>query len=316
MYRYVCKLKNIKYMKHSFITLAILLLSFTALNAQVQSTTNFDSLAVVLQQSVQKQDSIVQALKQQNNALQQQVQIMKTTNQQQQTQLSNQQVEIDSIAQLVCINAQNIQSTANELGIKIKDTNTQVDSNANHLKQSIIWGSIVAVLILIISLLLTLLLHKRGNKSIYKLQKQADELNEKIVSQLTDEISELQKISKTMQSASASSTNDYNHELVKALADRITFMEMTLYKMDSSMRGHKHLSRTIEQMKNNLLAYGYEIVSMLGKEYNEGMKVTANFVQDDTLEQGKQIISGIIKPQINYNGKMIQSAQITVSQNI
>lgn len=303
-------------MKHSFITLAILLLSFTALNAQVQSTTNFDSLAVVLQQSVQKQDSIVQALKQQNNALQQQVQIMKTTNQQQQTQLSNQQVEIDSIAQLVCINAQNIQSTANELGIKIKDTNTQVDSNANHLKQSIIWGSIVAVLILIISLLLTLLLHKRGNKSIYKLQKQADELNEKIVSQLTDEISELQKISKTMQSASASSTNDYNHELVKALADRITFMEMTLYKMDSSMRGHKHLSRTIEQMKNNLLAYGYEIVSMLGKEYNEGMKVTANFVQDDTLEQGKQIISGIIKPQINYNGKMIQSAQITVSQNI
>ncbi len=303
-------------MKHSFITLAILLLSFTALNAQVQSTTNFDSLAVVLQQSVQKQDSIVQALKQQNNALQQQVQIMKTTNQQQQTQLSNQQVEIDSIAQLVCSNAQNIQSTANELGIKIKDTNTQVDSNANHLKQSIIWGSIVAVLILIISLLLTLLLHKRGNKSIYKLQKQADELNEKIVSQLTDEISELQKISKTMQSASASSTNDYNHELVKALADRITFMEMTLYKMDSSVRGHKHLSRTIEQMKNNLLAYGYEIVSMLGKEYNEGMKVTANFVQDDTLEQGKQIISGIIKPQINYNGKMIQSAQITVSQNI
>lgn len=294
-------------MKHSFITLAILLLSFTALNAQVQSTTNFDSLAVVLQQSVQKQDSIVQALKQQNNALQQQVQIMKTTNQQQQTQLSNQQVEIDSIAQLVCINAQNIQSTANELGIKIKDTNTQVDSNSNHLKQSIIWGSIVAVLILIISLLLTLLLHKRGNKSIYKLQKQADELNEKIVSQLTDEISEMQKIAEAM---------DNNHDLVKALADRITFMEMTLYKMDSSVRGHKHLSRTIAQMKNNLLAYGYEIVSMLGKEYNDGMKVTANFVEDENIEQGKQIITGIIKPQINYNGKMIQSAQITVSQNI
>lgn len=294
-------------MKHSFITLAILLLSFTALNAQVQSTTNFDSLAVVLQQSVQKQDSIVQALKQQNNALQQQVQIMKTTNQQQQTQLSNQQVEIDSIAQLVCINAQNIQSTANELGIKIKDTNTQVDSNSNHLKQSIIWGSIVAILILIISLLLTLLLHKRGNKSIYKLQKQADELNEKIVSQLTDEISEMQKIAEAM---------DNDHDLVKALADRITFMEMTLYKMDSSVRGHKHLSRTIEQMKNNLLAYGYEIVSMLGKDYNDGMKVTANFVEDENIEQGKQIITGIIKPQINYNGKMIQSAQITVSQNV
>lgn len=55
---------------------------------------------------------------------------------------------------------------------------------------------------------------------------------------------------------------------------------------------------------------------MLGKPYNEGMKVVANFVVDENLKEGQQIISGIIKPQINYNGQMIQSAQITVSQNI
>ena len=46
------------------------------------------------------------------------------------------------------------------------------------------------------------------------------------------------------------------------------------------------------------------------------MKVTANFIEDENLEQGQQIITGIIKPQINYKGKMIQAAQITVSQNI
>ena len=69
-------------------------------------------------------------------------------------------------------------------------------------------------------------------------------------------------------------------------------------------------------MKDNLQAYGYELVDMLGKPYNEGMKVTPSFVEDDNLEKGQQIISGIIKPQINYNGKMIQAAQITVSQNI
>lgn len=55
---------------------------------------------------------------------------------------------------------------------------------------------------------------------------------------------------------------------------------------------------------------------MLGKPYNEGMRVVANFIPDDTLEEGKQIITGITKPQVNYNGKMIQSAEITVSQNI
>ena len=69
-------------------------------------------------------------------------------------------------------------------------------------------------------------------------------------------------------------------------------------------------------MKDNLLANGYELIDMLGKDYVEGMKVTASFVVDDTLEDGKQIITGIQKPQINYKGKMIQAAQITVSQNI
>lgn len=104
--------------------------------------------------------------------------------------------------------------------------------------------------------------------------------------------------------------------MITTLADRITFMEMTLYKMDNSVRGHKQLSKSIKQMKDNLLVNGYELVDMLGKDYHEGMKVTANFVEDEELPEGKQIITGIIKPQINYKGKMIQSAQITVSQNI
>ena len=55
---------------------------------------------------------------------------------------------------------------------------------------------------------------------------------------------------------------------------------------------------------------------MLGKAYNDGMKVTANFIEDENLKPGQQIITGIVKPQINFNGVMIQAAQITVSQNI
>ena len=69
-------------------------------------------------------------------------------------------------------------------------------------------------------------------------------------------------------------------------------------------------------MKDNLLATGYELVDMLGKDYHDGMNVTAHFAEDENLPEGKQIITGVIKPQINYKGKMIQSAQITVSQNL
>ena len=93
-------------------------------------------------------------------------------------------------------------------------------------------------------------------------------------------------------------------------------MEMTLFKMDKNVRGHKPLSKSISHMKDNLLANGYELVDMLGKPYNDGMKAVANFNDDEEIEEGKRIITAIIKPQINYKGQMIQAAQITVSQNI
>ena len=54
----------------------------------------------------------------------------------------------------------------------------------------------------------------------------------------------------------------------------------------------------------------------MGQDYNDGMQFEARFVPDETLEEGKRIITGMIKMQVNYNGKMIQPAQIVVSQNI
>ena len=115
---------------------------------------------------------------------------------------------------------------------------------------------------------------------------------------------------------SQSDNNKIDHSLALKVADEIVRIEFNLSRMDSSVKGYKQLSKAVERIKNNFLANGYEIIDMLGKPYNEGMKVVANFVPDDTLKEGEQIITGITKPQINYNGQMIQSAQITVSQNI
>ena len=53
---------------------------------------------------------------------------------------------------------------------------------------------------------------------------------------------------------------------------------------------------------------------MLGKPYQAGMKAAVTFVTDEKLEPGQQIISRIIKPQINYKQVMIQAAEIEVSQ--
>lgn len=144
-----------------------------------------------------------------------------------------------------------------------------------------------------------------------KLQEDALKLDEKLIELLDKQLT----IQKTT-SMPTKEEKEVDHSLAKKVADEIVRIELNLSRMDASVKGHKQLSKAVERIKNNFLAQGYEIVDMLGKPYNEGMKVVATIVSDETIEEGKQIITAIAKPQINYKGKMIQTAEITVSQNI
>lgn len=234
-----------------------------------------------------------------------------------------QSTQIDSLYTVTKVNEKEIHSTADRLGLEISGTNSLLSTKADSSivqKRSLI-GVIVMLVLAILSLCIYLMLRSRilkGNADIEDLHKMTKDLNEQIVDKMTSEMYEIKNISEALStlSSKSSKTAEPDHSLIKTLADRITFMEMTLCKMDSSIRGHRQLSRSIIQMKDNLKVNGYELVDMLGKDYNDGMKVTATFIEDENIPEGKQIISGIIKPQINYNGIMIQSAQITVSQNI
>lgn len=234
-----------------------------------------------------------------------------------------QNAQIDSLYCVTQVNEKEIITTAERLGLEISDTNSLLGSKADSvvLQQRTLIGAIITLLLALSCLIVFLLLRSRilkGSADVEALRKKAEELNEQIVEKMASEMTEIKNISEALStlSSKSSKTTEPDHSLIKTLADRITFMEMTLYKMDSSIRGHKQLSKSIIQMKDNLKVNGYELIDMLGKDYNDGMKVTATFIEDENIPEGKQIISGIIKPQINYNDIMIQSAQITVSQNI
>jgi len=213
-------------------------------------------------------------------------------------------------------NKQEIKSTAENFDIRISETKNDVSAQSKQLKNKSLIGLLIALLVFAVSVILSWLLHKKGSSEIKRLKARADSLNEEIVEKLSNEANEMQKVAYVITTSSQSTSSDSERQLILTLADRITFMEMTLYRMDNSVRGYKQLAKSIKQMKDNLLANGYEIVEMLGKQYHDGMIVNANFLEDDSLAQGQQIITAITKPQINYQGKMIQSAQITVSQNI
>ena len=283
--------------------------------------------------TAQNTDSLFQVQRGQKQALQQQLQNIEhafnlfqgqINDLQSQTNelyvlLQQKQQTIDSLAKIVARNSENIQATADSLGIKIQTTDEAVTRNSDSLKSKTIWG-IIAFIVALLTSVVVWLFYEKGQKSsddkIASLKKQADELNERIVGQFSNEMNELQKIGDVLKNAGATASMEPDHSLVKTLADRITVMEMTLNRMDSSVKGHKQLSKSIAQMKDNLWANGYEIVEMLGKEYDEGMRINASFVEDENIEKGKQIISAITKPQINYKGEIIQKAQVTVNQNV
>lgn len=299
-------------MKKVFLFIAIL-----AFVSMISRANSIDTLSVCYGQMQAANDKI-HSLQVENENLKSEVSSLTKT-------INNQSKLIDSLKVNLLETNQAVSSLADSMNINISSTRKQIQSNSNSLNQTIakksqtgLWFFIaLASIIALLAFAFGKLIAKRGNE-VASLSAKADKFNEEIVNRLSNEMNDMQNISKQISNLAnvSGASPESEQKLITTLADRITFMEMTLFKMDSSVRGHKQLSKSIKQMKDNLLANGYELVDMLGKDYHEGMKVTANFVEDEDLPQGKQLITGIIKPQINYKGKMIQSAQITVSQNI
>ena len=236
-----------------------------------------------------------------------------------------QQLAIDSLRNTCSILEKAQTADRKDINGKIDATDNNVRVNQDMLQSRTLWGIMIVIILLALVTTGSYLLAKRiksGDTSIDEVRK-AQEALEVAQKKMQEESIKLDNqmlaiVQKQLESKPTTSVGTAvpDHSLALKVADEIVRIELNMSRMDSSIKGYKQLTKAVERIKDNFNANGYEIVDMLGKPYNEGMKVTANFVADEDLEEGKQIITGITKPQINYNGQMIQAAQITVSQNI
>jgi hypothetical protein len=104
-----------------------------------------------------------------------------------------------------------------------------------------------------------------------------------------------------------------NHDLPLKLADEIHKMRKRLATMDEN-HNVKVLNKRIESLEDTINAMDYTIKILEGTPYDEGMNLEARFIPDESLSEEEQIITRVIRPQVNYKDKMIQSAQVEVSQ--
>ena len=236
-----------------------------------------------------------------------------------------QQLAIDSLRNTCSILEKAQTADRKDINGKIDATDNNVRVNQDMLQRRTLWGIMIVIILLALVTTGSYLLAKRiksGDTSIDEVRKAQGAL-EVAQKKMQEESIKLDNqmlaiVQKQLESKPTTSVGTAvpDHSLALKVADEIVRIELNMSRMDSSIKGYKQLSKAVERIKDNFNANCYEIVDMLGKPYNEGMKVIAEFVLNEDLEEGQQIITGITKPQVNYNGIMIQAARITVSQNI
>ena len=238
------------------------------------------------------------------------------------TYKQNTKTEIDSLQQVVNTNSDNIKKTADELGVKIEDNHKITNQSITDLNKTVSQNTLYWIIAILVVALLVLLVFVLLKKQIFKqktdldsnlqdtrkvLEEEGVKLDNKLIEVLETQL-------KIINSSNSGSEKEADHTLALKVADEIIRIQSNLTRMDEKTKGLKQLNKSVGRIQDNFASNGYELVEMLGKQFNDGMKVSANFIPDENLETGQQIITRIIKPQVNYKGVMIQSAQIEVSQ--
>ena len=206
-----------------------------------------------------------------------------------------------------------------------RETATQriTDLNKALSKNTLYW--IIAVLaVSLLSILSFVFLRKKVTKnqstiteslanSRKEFEQEVIRLDEKLIGIMETQMKVIQEEKKAQ---SESQNSEQDHALALKVADEIVRIEKNISRMDKGTRGLKQLSKAVERIKDNFASNGYEMVDMVGKTYDDGMKVEVNFTPDENLEPNEAIIKRIIKPQILYHGKMIQTGHIVVNQGL
>jgi hypothetical protein len=173
------------------------------------------------------------------------------------------------------------------------------------------YGLILIGFSLSLLLLVYIILNKKRSNDTKKLAAKQKEIFEK---QIQDGQQLADWLSNQSLEIKSDAKSEVDHSFAKRVADEIVRFNTNLSRMDVTIKGYKQLAASVRKLEQSLNANHYELENLLNKPYNQGMNVEATLISDENIEKGKSIITRIIKPQITYKGKLIQAAQVEVSQ--
>ncbi len=233
--------------------------------------------------------------------------------------------KIDDLKSRLDAGDQKVKDLNEQIGNRIASTETKTDQKLGQLDGSIgrntafliIGGVALAIFSGLIYLLLRRRLHRTETDladNILQTRKELEEESVKLDNKMIEILTTKMQLTLESVKSVESSDHEIDHSLALKVADEIVRIQRNLDLMDPETRGLKQLAASIRRIHDNFEANGYELANLLGKPYDAGMKViVANAVPDGNLAEGAQVISRIIRPQVNYKDEMIQAAQVEVS---
>lgn len=144
---------------------------------------------------------------------------------------------------------------------------------------------------------------------------------EKMSEQNTRDIEFLDVLTKTYSLLQERTKIDSNlsetvdHSLPLKVGDEIHRMRKRIENMPQEVKGLGALKNSLIRLEEEINAAGYVLVDLLGRDYNEGIICEARFVESPSVPRGREIITEVLKPQINHNGQLIQVAKIEVGKS-
>lgn len=234
--------------------------------------------------------------------------------------------KIESLNNQTTANASNIKKTNDELNGKITNSETSTNQKFtvvdDSLSKTSLWSIIGILFAIIVSALLYWLASKRQKsdktdveEQISKTKKSLEEEGVKLDTKLTEVLeTQLKLVQEERNKMPANRSDEIDHSLALKVADEIVRINKNLSNMDGNIKGLKQLSASVKRIEDNFAASGYDMPELLNKPFDSRMKIiVANSIPDENLRAPQEIITKIIKPQVNFKGVMIQSAQVEVS---
>ena len=229
-------------------------------------------------------------------------------------------IAVDVLKKELALTNNNLKAVANKLELQIRQLSDKSNSDFSALSKRVSNNTLYWILAIVaIALFSTILfgwLRSRLTLVKTELSDQIKNTSEAIredIIKLDNQVFWSLDFQKKLRKTEQNESEDIDHSLALKVADEIIRIQKNLSSMDPETKGLKQLEFAVERIQDNFRENGYEMVELLNKPYDQGMKVSAKFKPDDTLKQGEQIITRIIKPQVNYNNVIIQEAQVEVS---